>query len=59
MYCAAPSDATALISGMNTVRDELYLGVKETTLSAVSAIFDSKTIKLLTLNIASLSKVRK
>ena len=54
--CAAPSDATALVSG--TAVEELNLGVGETTLSALSAIFHSRTVKELTLNISSLSKVR-
>ena len=54
--CATPSDATALVSG--TAVEELYLGVRETTLSALSAIFHSRTIKELRLNISSLSKVR-
>ena len=54
--CAAPSDATALISG--TAVEKLDLNVRETTLSALSAIFHSRTIKELILNISSLSKVR-
>ena len=54
--CAAPSDATALISG--TAVEKLVLTVKGTTLSALSAIFHSRTIKDLRLEISSLSKVR-
>ena len=54
--CAAPSDATALVSG--TAVEKLDLSVRETTLSALSAIFHSRTIKELRLKISSLSKVR-
>jgi hypothetical protein len=48
------TDATALVSG--TAVEKLDLGVRETTLSALSAIFHSRTIKELRLNISSLSK---
>ena len=52
-----PSDATSLISG--TAVEVLDLGVKETTLPAVSAIFTSMTIRDLTLFVFSPPTVSK
>ena len=56
-YYYLPLDASSLISVTSVER--LNLEVQVTTLSALSAIFDSTTIVDLTLNVADLETVSK